>query len=208
MSISLIIIAITVIVSIMAFQRQDLFYRLDFAPYAVDQQKEWHRFLSHSLLHADWVHLLVNMFVLFIFGDVTQAYFEAYAGARGIFYFILLYVGGVAFAVLPTFRKHKQNPNYHSVGASGAVSSVLFSSVIFQPGTELCLYGLPFLCFPGIIWAIAYLLYSYYQGKRGGDYINHDAHFWGAVYGVAFTILAVPKSIPAFLDQILILLPF
>jgi membrane associated rhomboid family serine protease len=208
MSITLIIIAITVVVSLLAFQRQDLFYRLDFSPFAVEQRKEWYRFLSHSLLHADWVHLLVNMFVLFIFGDITQAYFEAYAGAKGLFYFILLYVGGVAFAVLPTYRKHKNDPNYHSVGASGAVSSVLFSSVIFQPGTELCLYGLPFLCFPGIIWAIAYLAYSYYKGKQGGDYVNHDAHFWGAVYGVVFTFITVPRSILAFIDQILALLPF
>lgn len=208
MSITLIIIILTAVVSIMAFQRQDLFYRFDFAPYEVEQKKEWYRFFSHSLLHADWWHLLINMFVLFIFGDITQSYFEAYAGSRGTLYFILLYIGGVGFAVLPTYKKHKDNPNYHSVGASGAVSAVLFSSVIFQPGTELCLYGLPFLCFPGILWAIAYLVYSYYKGKKGGDYVNHDAHFWGAVYGIVLTFLTVPSSISSFFDQLLRLLPF
>ncbi len=208
MSITLIIILLTSAVSIRSFSRPELFYKLDFSPFAVENKKEWYRFLSHSLLHADWWHLLINMFVLFIFGDVTQSYFEAYVGAKGSFYYLLLYAGGIAFAVVPTFKKHRNDPNYHSVGASGAVSAVLFSSVIFRPGTELCLYGLPFLCFPGIIWAIAYLVYSYYQGKKGGDHINHDAHFWGAVYGIVFTFIAAPQSIGSFFNQLWRLLPF
>lgn len=207
MSITLIIILLTAAVSIPAFKNPELFYKYDFAPYRVEQQKEWYRFLSHAVLHGDWAHLILNMLVLFFFGDVTQRYFEIYAGeGRGIFYFILLYLGGIMFAVLPTYKRHKENPNYHSVGASGAVSAVLFSSVIFSPGTSICLYGL--LCFPGIVWAIIYLVYSYYQGKRGGDNINHDAHFWGAIYGVGFTILAVPKSILSFFNQLIDLLPF
>lgn len=208
MSITLLIIGITLVVSIPAFSKPDLFYKLDFAPYAVDKNKEWYRFLSHALLHADWWHLLINLFVLFIFGDVTQAYFETYLGAKGAFYFLLLYLGGVAFAVVPTFKKHRNDPGYHSVGASGAVSAVLFSSVIFSPGTELCLYGLPFLCFPGILWAIAYLVYSFYKGKQEGDHINHDAHFWGAIYGVLFTFVSAPQSIGPFFDQLWRLLPF
>lgn len=208
MSITLLIIGITLVVSIPAFSKPDLFYKLDFAPYAVDKNKEWYRFLSHALLHADWWHLLINLFVLFIFGDITQAYFETYLGAKGAFYFLLLYLGGVAFAVVPTFKKHRNDPGYHSVGASGAVSAVLFSSVIFSPGTELCLYGLPFLCFPGILWAIAYLVYSFYKGKQEGDHINHDAHFWGAIYGVLFTFVSAPQSIGPFFDQLWRLLPF
>jgi membrane associated rhomboid family serine protease len=152
------------------------------------------------------MHLIFNMLVLYFFGDVTQSYFEAYAGGTGVLYFILLYLGGIAFAVLPTYKKHKNNPNYHSVGASGAVSAVLFSSVIFSPGTSICLWGI--LCFPGIVWAVIYLIYSYSQAKRGGDYINHDAHFWGAVYGIVFTFLTVPQSISSFFDQIWRLLPF
>ena len=205
-SITLLIIIITLAVSIPAFKNQQLFYRLDFSPYAVENNKEWYRFITHAFLHADWMHLILNMLVLFFFGDATQSYFEAYAGAKGIFYFILLYVGGIAFAVLPTYKKHKNNPNYHSGGASGAVSAVLFSSVIFSPGTSICLWGV--LCLPGIIWAVIYLIYSYSQAKKGGDYINHDAHFWGAVYGIVFTFLSIPQSITSFFDQIWRLLPF
>jgi len=208
MSITLIIIIITVAVSIPAFNNSNLFYKLDFSPYLTEKNKEWYRFLSHALLHADWWHLLLNMLVLYFFGDVTQQYFEAFSGSKGIFYFILLYVGGIMFAVIPTYNKHKDDPNYHSVGASGAVSAVLFSSVIFSPGTNLCFYGISFLCFPGILWAAAYLIYSYYKGKDSSDHINHNAHFSGAVYGIAFTFIATPKSIPAFFEQILRLLPF
>jgi membrane associated rhomboid family serine protease len=208
MSITLIIILITAAVSIPAFNKPDLFHKLDFSPYKIDKYKEWYRFLSHALLHADWWHLLLNMLVLYFFGDITQQYFEAYAGSKGILYFILLYVGGIMFAVIPTFNKHKEDPHYHSVGASGAVSAVLFSSVIFSPGTNLCFYGIPFLCFPGIVWAIAYLAYSYYKGREASDNINHNAHFSGAIYGILFTFIAAPKSIPAFVDQLLRLLPF
>lgn len=206
MSITLLIIILTAAVSIPAFNNKQLFYKLDFSPYEVENRKEWYRFLSHALLHGDWMHLIFNMLVLYFFGDHTQAYFEAYAGTKGTFYFILLYVGGVAFATLPSYKKHKHNPNYHSVGASGAVSAVLFSSVMFNPANSICLWGI--LCLPGIIWAVIYLIYSYRKGKQGGDYINHDAHFWGAVYGALFTLLTVPQSIPSFFTQLWSILPF
>ena len=208
MSITIIIIVITVLISILAFSNSELFYKMDFNPYLAEKNKEWHRFISHALLHADWVHLLFNMLVLYFFGDTTQRHFESYIGAKGAFYFLLLYLGGVVFAVLPTFKKNKENPNYHSVGASGAVSAVLFSSVLFSPARELCLYGIDFLCFPGIIWAVIYLVYSYQKSKKSTDHINHDAHFWGAMFGVAFTLIAVPQSLSIFFDQILRLLPF
>jgi membrane associated rhomboid family serine protease len=206
MSLTLLIILLTAAVSIPAFSNPSLFYRLDFNPHQIEKEKEWHRFLTHAFLHADWWHLIVNMLVLYFFGDVVQQYFGAYTGGKGAFYFLLLYLGGILVAVVPTYQKHKDNPGYHSVGASGAVSAVVFSSVVFSPGTDLCLYGL--ICLPGIIWAIIYLIYSYTQAKKGGDYINHDAHFWGAVYGIVFTFLAVPKSISAFFSQLWGILPF
>jgi membrane associated rhomboid family serine protease len=206
MSLSIIILLITTAVSIPAFKNQSLFYKYDFSPYDVENRKEWFRFITHAFLHADWWHLAVNMFVLFMFGGTTQYFFEAYLGTKGILYFLLLYFGGVMFAVLPTYKKHKHNPNYHSVGASGAISALVFSYVIFNPSSDLCLYGI--ICFPGIIWAVVYLIYSYQKGKSSGDNINHDAHFWGAIFGVVFTIISVPETIPAFVNQISQLLPF
>lgn len=208
MSVSLIIILITAAVSIPAFKNTALFYRYDFDPSRVKSNKEYIRFLSHAFLHADWLHLIINMLVLWMFGDLTQYYFEFYLGTKGVFYFILLYLGSILFAVLPSYKKHQDNPYYHSVGASGAVSAVVFSSVMFDPGNMLCLYGLPFLCFPGIVWAVVYLFYSYQKSKKADDRINHDAHFWGAVFGIVFTFLTIPESFPQFLNQISRLLPF
>lgn len=205
--ISFIIIIATLAISIPAFKRSDIFYKYDFNPYYIVNNKEQIRFISHAFLHADGWHLGINMFVLFMFGGATESYFAAYAGSKGTLYFLLLYLGGILFSALPSYRKHQHNPNYHSVGASGAVSAVVFSSVIFSPGTELCLYGLPFLCFPGIVWAIVYIIYSYKKGQQANDHINHDAHLWGAIYGVVFTLLILPETIPAFISQVMDLLP-
>jgi len=205
-SITLIIIVLNALISIPAFSNRSLFYKLDFAPYQLAHRKEWYRFISHAFVHADWWHLILNMLVLFFFGGITQNYFEAYLGDKGTYYFIILYLGGILFATLPSYKKHRDNPNYHSVGASGAVSAVLFSSVMFSPATSICLYGL--LCFPGILWAIIYLLYSYREAKRGKDHIDHDAHFWGAVFGAVYTFVAVPEAIPMFLEQLMDLIPF
>lgn len=206
--ISLIILIACLLISIPAFKRSDIFYKYDFNPYAIVSNKEYIRFISHAFLHADGWHLGINMFVLYMFGGATERYFSAYAGSKGVLYFLLLYFGGILFSALPSYKKHQNNPNYHSVGASGAVSAVVFSSVVFSPGTELCLYGLPFLCFPGIVWGIIYIIYSYRKSKQANDHINHDAHLWGAIYGVVFTMLILPETIPSFFAQIIDLLPF
>jgi membrane associated rhomboid family serine protease len=199
--ITLVIIVITAIVSILAFQRNDIFYRFQFNPYNVKHSNEIIRFFSHALLHADWIHLIFNMLVLWFFGGVVEKYFEIYFGAKGMLYFILLYIGGVIFAVLPTYKKHQNDIYYNSVGASGAVSAVLFASVILDPLRSICLYGI--LCFPGIIWAVLYLGYSYYMAKKGQDNINHDAHFWGAVFGIVFTIIIKPVLALYFIERLL-----
>jgi len=206
MSITLIVIILTALTTIPAFKDQSLFYKLDFSPYQIEERKEWYRFVTHAFIHADWMHLLFNMLVLFFFGDITQNYFEAYTGGQGAYYFALLYLGGILFAVIPTFKKHRGNPNYHSVGASGAVSAVFMSSVFFSPLTSIYLYAL--IPLPGIVWAIIYLIYTRDRAKKGGDNINHDAHFWGSIYGVVFTMIAAPQSIPNFFAQFLDYLPF
>lgn len=201
MSITLIIILITGVISAIAFKNRELFSKLEFTPYVVFHQKEYFRFFTHALLHADWMHLLINMMVLWFFGETTEYFFQAYLGTKGIFYFILLYVGSAVFASLPTFKKHKENYAYRSVGASGAVSAIVMSSVIFNPLNSICLYGL--ICFPGIVWAIIYLIYSFQMAKKSSDNINHDAHFWGAVFGIVFTIVSIPSTFMNFINQLL-----
>jgi membrane associated rhomboid family serine protease len=199
--ITLLIIAITSIVSIIAFQRHDIFHRFQFNPYAVKHNNEWSRFFLHGLLHADWMHLFFNMLVLFFFGGNVESAFQANFGAKGILYFILLYIGGILFSSLTTYKKHQDNIYYNSVGASGAVSSVLFASVLIFPLADICLWGI--LCLPGIIWGIAYLVYSYSMAQKAADNINHDAHFMGALFGLAFTIAIRPTFALEFYYQII-----
>tara|TARA_B110000503_G_C7163370_1_gene420735 strand:- start:1359 stop:1982 length:624 start_codon:yes stop_codon:yes gene_type:complete len=206
--VAIIIIVLTCIVSIPAFSNRDFFYRFDFAPYSVEERKEYYRFVTHAFLHADWTHLFFNMFVLYTFGRATQEYFENYLGSMGIFYFVLLYFGGIIFAVLPTYRKEKNNPGYHSIGASGAVSAILFSYIIFSPSTELTLLIFPFFGLPSIVWGIAYLAYEQYSSRKNISNINHDAHIAGAIFGIVFTLITVPKSLSSFIDQITYLLKF
>src|ERR1700740_622119 len=167
---TLILIIITCVVSITAFNKHELFFKFQFNPYQIYHQKQSWRFFSHALIHADWFHLFVNMFVLYFFGGVVENDFEYYFGAKGSLYFILLYVGGIGTAAIPSFEKNKNNPSYNSVGASGATSAIVFSNIIFSPMSSICLYGV--LCFPGILWGVFYLIYSFYMGKKSNDNIN------------------------------------
>ena len=198
---TLYILLATVAVSIGAFQSRQVLDRLIFNPYKVHKQSEWYRFLSSGLIHADWMHLLVNMFVLYSFGPVVEQYYaDAFGGKAGP-YFLVLYAGGLVFSILPTYRKRLNQPGYNALGASGAVSAIVFSYILFNPLQKLCLYGL--LCLPGILFGLGYVFYSYYMDKKAKDNINHDAHLWGAVYGFVFTILLQPSLLKSFFAQII-----
>jgi len=175
--------------------------RFQLNPYMVIHRGEWFRIITHGFLHADYMHLFVNMFVLFMFGNAVEEYFYAYFREKAILYLTLMYFGAISASVITTLQKHKNDVWYNGVGASGAVSAVLFSSVLFQPIASLCLYGI--LCLPGFIWAVVYLVYSYYMGKRGLDNTNHDAHIYGAVFGVAFTLLLRPSTGLEFIEKIM-----
>ena len=131
------IIIITVLVSISAFRNSELFSRLRFNPYIIRETKQWYRFFSYGLLHADWAHLAINMFVLYSFGEQVELLMKYYFGVKGIFYYIILYVGGIVLSVVPSFEKHKNDSWYNAVGASGAVSAVLFSSIVFFPNSKI-----------------------------------------------------------------------
>jgi len=195
------IIGITIIVSLIAFNRRDIFDKLRFNAYAIKHDKEGWRFFSYAVLHADWIHLFINMFVLYSFGEVVWAYFEFLFEDKALLYFLLLYLGGVIFSVLVDFGVHKNNPYYTAVGASGAVSAVVFSSIILMPTAKLFLFFIP-IPIPAVIFGVLYLIYSAYQGKKGRDNVGHNAHFWGAVYGIIFTIALKPKLAILFLEQL------
>jgi membrane associated rhomboid family serine protease len=197
MNLTIVIIIITAVTSFIAFSNQPAFYKMKFNAYLIHHNRQWHRFFTYALIHADWMHLLVNMFVLWSFGSLVEQLFQVHFAERATFYYLLLYVGGVLFSTLPSYGKHKNNDFYNAVGASGAVSAVLFSSIIMYPQGTIIFLFLPFPI-PAWIFGILYLVYSAYMAKRGSDNIGHDAHFWGAVYGVVFTIALNPSFFPEF----------
>ena len=189
--ITILIIAVTAIISVIAFSNHELFRRLAFNAYDIKHFKNSYRFLTYALIHADWIHLLVNMMVLYSFGRIVEAYFGFYFGTKGILYYILLYVGGIALSTLPSYGKHKDDYSYTAVGASGAVSAVLFASIIFDPMSKIMIFPIP-IGIPAIIFGPMYLAYSWYMGKKNIDNVGHDVHFWGAIFGFAFTLILKP----------------
>ncbi len=186
--------------SILGFSRARIIARFDFNPSRIVHKREVYRLLSSGFLHADWLHLALNMFVLFNFGPLVESHYTDIAGEKGPYLFLIMYCTAIVASILPTLNKHKNNSYYHGLGASGAVSAVLFSSVLFRPMDKLCfIFG---LCLPGILMGAGYLLYSYYAARKSQDHINHDAHFWGALYGILFSLAIHPAIGLNFLNQI------
>jgi membrane associated rhomboid family serine protease len=170
-------------------------------PYMITKRSQYYRLVTSGFLHKDHIHLLFNMFSFYFFGEAMEQIFQYIFGSvMGSIYFIALYVSAIIVSDLPTLFKHKDHYAYNSLGASGGVSAVVFAFIIFLPLEDICLYAV--LCFPGFILGIAYVAYSYYQGKRANDNINHDAHLYGALFGLIFCIVVYPEVIGNFIDQI------
>lgn len=197
MSYALIIVIITVLVSLAAFNNQELLNKLMLWPKKMDTPAEYYRFISCGFIHADYIHLFFNMFALYMFGEVVQGYYS-YIGNP--FLFPIMYLTGIIASSLPSYAKHKNNSYYRSLGASGGVSAVLFAYVYFAPWQIIRIWFVPI---PGIIAAIGYLVYSAYMDKKGNDNVGHDAHFWGAVYGFLFTLLFDPTHGRIFFEQLI-----
>lgn len=193
------ILGTTVVVSFLSFNRRDLINKLSFNAYAVMKRNEWHRFFTHGFVHADMTHLFVNMFTFWSFGAFMEKLFSRIGFGGWAFWG--LYFGGMIVASLFDLIKHRNNPYYQSIGASGAVSAILFSSILFNPWGSILLFAI--IPVPGIVFGVLYLIYCQYMAKRSTDNINHNAHFYGAIYGFFFPILLQPSLIAGFIEQIL-----
>ena len=201
MSLTILLILITVVISFSAWNKPQLMDRLIFNPYLIKNKNQYYRFISSGFIHLDQGHLIFNMMTFYFFGRNVEFIFQGLFGEfTGNLLFIALYFLGIIASDLPTFFKHKDNYLYNALGASGGVSSVLFCSIIFQPLNKICLFFA--ICMPGFILGILYLIYSYYSGKKSQDNINHDAHLWGALFGILFAILIKPEVINHFLQEI------
>jgi membrane associated rhomboid family serine protease len=195
MTVTLTIIAITSAVSLLAIYADPRIQHTGMLiPYRVVRQKTWYELITAGFLHANFTHLLVNMFVLFFFGIVLEQ-------NLGVAHYVALYLSGLLVSSLPSMMFHTDNPNYATLGASGGVESVLFGFIFLFPTESIYFILLP-IPIPAWIFGLAFLAYSIYESKKGAGNINHQAHIAGAIWGILYMIIFVPGS----LDHILTIL--
>jgi membrane associated rhomboid family serine protease len=194
------IVAITAAFSIFAFNKSEYMARYQFNAYMIKHRNQWYRFLTHAFLHADWLHLIVNMLVLWSFGGYVEYNLAFYFGNLAPLIYLILYIGAIIISSISTYLKHKDDHWYNAVGASGAVSAVMFSSVVFGPFMEIRLYGI--IPLPAIVWGLMYILYSAYSGSKANDNINHEAHLYGGLFGMIFTLVLSKDIALSFINQI------
>lgn len=189
-SITLTIIITTVIVSVIAFKNQQAMDNLIFYPPAVSEKNQYYRFITCGFIHADIAHLAFNMLSFYLFSNtLVEPAFIQYFGDYGRAALLIMYLLALIVCLLPTYWKNKNNEKYRSLGASGAVSAVIFAGIIIAPQLQMGFFIIPPVI-PGFIFGPLYLICSYYLDKRGGGNINHSAHIWGALFGVVFIIIA------------------
>lgn len=201
MSITLLIIVVTIAISVWAWNNPDLMNRWIMNPYEVARRGQYYRLLTSGFLHADWGHLIFNMLSFYFFGSYIEQLFAFMFGASSAIWLIGFYLVAIIVSDLPTFFKHRHNPGYNSLGASGGVSAIIFASILFRPLTPLYLMFIP-IPVPGFIFGIFYLAYSFYESRRGYGNVNHDAHIYGALFGIVFMIAVFPGVLPSFFEQI------
>ena len=188
LSMTLIIIIITVLVSFSALRNEKIMNDLIFYPPAVSANRQYYRFITCGFIHADIAHLLFNMLSLYLFGRFVEEQFADIFGTAGKILYLVMYLMGLIVSILPTYFKNKNNQYYRSLGASGAVSAVVFAGLMIRPQLEVGFFIIPPII-PGFVFGPLYLIISAYLDRKGGDNINHSAHIWGALFGVAFLII-------------------
>tara|TARA_R110002020_G_scaffold134702_13_gene300873 strand:+ start:235 stop:840 length:606 start_codon:yes stop_codon:yes gene_type:complete len=186
------IIAVTGLVSWLAFSNEKLLQQLLLWPPAVTRGRQFHRFLTYGFVHGDFMHLAFNMITLYFFGRLMEGFYGDYLGPLG---FVGFYLSALVVSALPSYLRHRHDPEYATLGASGAVSAVLFAFILLQPWQIIYVYVIPV---PAIIYAVLYVGYSIYAERKQADRINHSAHLAGAAYGVLFTVLMEPRVLGHF----------
>jgi len=199
MKITYLLIGINIILSIYAWSNPAVFSKWTMNPYLIRTKNQYYRFITSGFIHGSYMHLFFNMLTLYFFGERIEHNFTFIFEKMAPIMYLALYVSAIIVSDLPTFFKRRNDSYYNSVGASGAISAVVFASILFMPLNKLCLYAI--ICIPGFIFGILYLIYSYYEARRDSQ-INHDAHLYGALFGIIFCIIVYPHSISIFIEQI------
>ncbi|WP_297337214.1 rhomboid family intramembrane serine protease [Algoriphagus sp.] len=201
LSITTLVIILTVITSLIGFNNSRFIERWMFTPYQIKRRNQWDRFILSGLIHKDYIHLLFNMFTFYFFGKVVEQFLAYHFGVlTGGLVFIVFYLLGIIIADIPTYLKNQDNSYYRALGASGGTAATVFSSIIIMPLADICLFGI--ICLPGFILGALFLIYSYTKGRQDNDGINHDAHLYGALFGIIFILVISPESGGVFIEQI------
>jgi membrane associated rhomboid family serine protease len=192
---SLILLLLTIAVSFWAWSSEDAMEKWILKPDRVWHRGEVWRLLTSGFVHKDYAHLGFNLFTFTFFGFEIERVCTLYFGpAFGALAFLLIYVGGILIANLPTLYRERNNSSYASLGASGGVSAVLFASIVLSPLRKIALLFIP-VGIPGFIFGALYAGFSFAQARREtNDGINHEAHLAGALYGLAVILLLLPHT--------------
>lgn len=206
LSVTIILLLLTCVISFTAFSNEKLVNDLIFYPPAITNQRQWYRFVTCGFIHADFMHLAFNMYTFYLFGDMVEQAFNMIYGGSGRILFAIAYITALAVCLLPTYFAHKDNYYYRSLGASGAVSAVVFMGIFLYPSMGMGIFPIPFHI-PAFIFGPLYLIISAYLAKRGHGNINHSAHVWGAVYGIVFLIITCQfltefRPLPNFVKEV------
>ncbi|MFD2036997.1 rhomboid family intramembrane serine protease [Belliella marina] len=201
LSTTVIIIVVTVLTSYWGLTNPAILERWMFTPYLIKNRKQYDRFVLSGFIHKDSMHLLFNMFTFYFFGGaIEQFLLYRFGFIPGTLLFVLFYVVAIVVADIPTYLKHQNHSYYRALGASGGVAATVFSSIILMPLSDICLFGI--ICLPGFALGVLFLIYSVVQAKKGNDGVNHDAHLYGALFGIAFILIINPTSAVNFLNEI------
>jgi membrane associated rhomboid family serine protease len=196
---TIILIAITAATSLYALQNEALMNRLILYPHGMKgDNAQYYRLLTSGFIHSDMNHLFFNMLALYFFGPVVSRYYE-FSGLP-VWAYPAMYLSAIVVASLPSYLKNIDNPSYMSLGASGGVGAVIFASIYFSPWSTILVWFFPM---PAVVFAVGYLIYSAYASRKGIGNINHDAHFWGSVFGFVVTIAIVGDHGANFLQDML-----
>lgn len=187
-TITLVILLLTCVISFTAFSNEKITNELIFYPTAVTNHNQWYRFITCGFIHADIMHLAFNMYTFYLFGNMVERAFGEIFGDAGKALYIIMYIASLVVCLLPTYFKHKDDYHYRSLGASGAVSAVIFAGIFLYPTMGLGIFPIP-VTVPAFIFGPVYLLISAYFAQKGHGNINHSAHIWGALFGIIFLLI-------------------
>jgi membrane associated rhomboid family serine protease len=205
-TVTIAILLLTCVISFIAFSNEKITQDLIFYPPAITNNNQWYRFVTCGFIHADFMHLAFNMYTFYLFGGIVEPAFVEIFGDTGKVLYTVCYILALVVCLLPTYLQHRNNYHYRSLGASGAVSAIIFIGIVLFPTMGMRIFPIP-INIPAFIFGPLYLVVSAYLAKKGRGNINHSAHIWGAVFGIVYLVIVCQfnssfRPIQHFIDEV------